>query len=285
MDFHGFELPDCAFMQAALVAVLPIAVVLAVTAIAPAFAEPACLADGAAIAHIKSIDDRLEMVLDDDRRIVLAGLEPPMVKPGETGLAEQARERLAASAAGREVRIRLLATLPDRWGRLPALVFATEAGEVRDPPVSLAQALIAEGLARVRISPVNPCLRQFLEAETQARASGLPIWADPDTAVIAAQDSEAFVGREGSLVIVEGQVSGIGASGYRTWLNFGPNHFRDFSVTILKPNLKIFDKVGLSLQSLTGQRLRVRGLLDLRFGPQIEIADPAAIEVLGAGNR
>lgn len=285
MNFHGFELPDCAFMQVALVVILRIAVIQAVTAIAPAFAEPACLADGAATARIKSIDDRLELVLDDERRIVLVGLEPPMVKLGEAGLAEQARNRLEVSVADRDVRVKLLATLPDRWGRWPALVFATGAGEVRDPPVSLAQALIVEGLARVRISPVNPCLHQFLEAETQARDSGLPIWTDPDTAVIAAGDSEAFVGREGSLVIVEGQVSGIGTSGYRTWLNFGPNHFRDFSVTILKPNLKIFDKVGLSLQSLTGQRLRVRGLLDLRFGPQIEIADPAAIELLGAGNR
>lgn len=276
---------NCAFMPIVSPPVFRIALLFAAMAIAPACAEPACSAQGGATARVKSIDDRLELVLDDGHQIVLAGLEPPMAKPGEAGVAEQARDRLQTWVEGRDVIIRLLAAMPDRWGRFPALVFAKVVDDETTPPVSLAQALIAEGLARVRISSVNPCLRQFLEAETQARDSGRPIWTDPDTAVIAAEDAEGFVGREGSLVIVEGQVSGIGTSGYRTWLNFGPNHFRDFSVTVLKPNLKIFDKAGLSLQSLEGQRLRVRGLLDLRFGPQIEIADPGAIEVLGVGTR
>ena len=53
----------------------------------------------------------------------------------------------------------------------------------------------------------------------------------------------------------------------------------------MKPDVKIFEKNGLSPTALAGHRVRVRGVLDMRFGPQIEIADPEAVEVLDGAER
>lgn len=250
--------------------------------LAAALAQEPCSAQDAMPAQVKSINDRLELILDDERRILLAGVEPPGSSPAHADLVALARQRLQTLVQGHDITLKLLVTAADRWGRFPALAFATSS-DASAAPVALAQSLVAEGLVRVRIGQPNPCLARLLEAETQARDSALPIWTHPDYALILAGDHEAFAGREGSVVVVEGQVHQVTASGYRTYVNFGPNRFRDFSVTILKPNVKIFDKAGLSLQSLQGQRLRVRGLLDLRFGPQIEIADPTMIERLEPG--
>jgi hypothetical protein len=39
----------------------------------------------------------------------------------------------------------------------------------------------------------------------------------------------------------------------------------------------------MKFSSLIGRDLRIRGLLDMRFGPQIEIASPDAIELIAGG--
>ena len=64
-------------------------------------------------------------------------------------------------------------------------------------------------------------------------------------------------------------------------LYFGPRRGGDFSVTILPRNSKTFEAAYSSLARLTGQTVRVRGLLDTRFGPQIEISDPDEVEAAG----
>jgi hypothetical protein len=44
--------------------------------------------------------------------------------------------------------------------------------------------------------------------------------------------------------------------------------------------VKIFEQAGFDFEALIGRRLRVRGLLDLRFGPQIEISSADEIELI-----
>ena len=89
--------------------------------------------------------------------------------------------------------------------------------------------------------------------------------------------------RAGSSVIVEGRITGIASRRPRITLYFGPRQGGDFSVTILPRNSKTFEAAYSSLAGLTGQTVRVRGLLDTRFGPQIEISDPDEMEAAGQG--
>lgn len=64
-------------------------------------------------------------------------------------------------------------------------------------------------------------------------------------------------------------------------LYFGPRQGWDFSVTVLPRNSKAFDAAYAALAGLTGRTVRVRGLLDTRFGLQIELSNPDDIEMTG----
>ena len=232
-----------------------------------------CGPDGAVPVQVVDVSARLELLLEDDRRILVAGIEAPPDAP----LAERAQDKLVQLLIGGEASLRVLAGQPDRWGRVPALVFA---GQGAAGPAMVADAMLRAGLARIRVAPPPPCLAQLRAAEGFARDNGEGIWAEDATAVIDAAERAAFRGRQGTTLVVEGTAVSVNTSGYRTYVNFGPKRYSDFSVIVLKPNLKIFDKAGLSVQSLLGHKLRVRGMLDMQFGPQIEVASPDAVEIL-----
>jgi Staphylococcal nuclease homologue len=172
-------------------------------------------------------------------------------------------------------------TRPGSLGRVVAFVFAFGPGPVNG---SVGEALIDAGLARYEPSAAaRPCRSVLLAAEAAARASGLGLWADPYYAIVAAADRLAFAEKAGSPVIVEGRVTGIASRGPRITLTFGPRQGWDFSVTILPRNSKLFEAAYARLAGLTGQIVRVRGLLDTRFGPQIELSDPDEVETAEQG--
>jgi hypothetical protein len=98
--------------------------------------------------------------------------------------------------------------------------------------------------------------------------------------VISSGDHDGFAEKAGTSVIVEGRVMGLDQGAFRTTLLFGPRRGRDFSVTILQRNIKIFSDAGLNFERFRGQTIRVRGLLDMRFGPQIEVSSPDEIETI-----
>jgi Staphylococcal nuclease homologue len=192
---------------------------------------------------------------------------------------------------GKKCLFRPLELGPDRWGRVVALVFAVAAEsavESTNGPgpahLPVGEALIDAGLARYEPNAAaRPCRSALLAAEAGARASGLGLWADPYYAIIAAADRPSFAEKAGSSVIVEGRITGIASRRPRITLYFGPRQRGDFSVTILPRNSKTFEAAYSSLAGLTGQTVRVRGLLDTRFGPRIEISDPDELEAAGQG--
>lgn len=233
--------------------------------------------------RVTAVNQRLELTLADGRLLKLAGLDPPRPTPGRPDLDLASGAELAEWLVGKEVSFRLVETRPDRWGRLAAEVVLPPAGAA--PALPVAEAALGEGLARFEPAGApSACRAELLAAEQSARAGALGLWADPYYAVIAASDHDAFAERAGTSVLVEGRVTDVEPSPYRTTLRFGPRRYWDFSVTILQRNTKIFSAAGLSLESFKGRTIRVRGLLDMRFGPQIEISGPEEIEAVAPGN-
>jgi hypothetical protein len=225
------------------------------------------------------------LTLGDGTTLKIAGIDPPRPTPGDLDLDERTRATLAQSLVGQDIEFIPLQPGKDRWGRILALVYgpapakAVPGAQARLP---VGEALIEAGLARYEPSAAaDPCRAVLLAAEASARTSGLGLWADPYYAVIAAGDRESFAEKAGSSVIVESRVTGIGGRRPRITLYFGPRKGWDFSVTILPRNSKAFDAAYSRLESVTGRVVRVRGLLDTRFGPQVEISDPDAVEVTG----
>ena len=175
-----------------------------------------------------------------------------------------------AALKDRHVSVAELASEPDRWGR--RLV------DLVDDKGSLALDLVLRGLARVRPEPESAgCDGERLEAEAAARAAGEGVWARPD-AVIDAGDAAALAAADGRFVFVAGAVLRVGSGRARVYLELAPRH--GFAVVVARKAEPRFRRAGLDLASWAGRKVLVRGVLDIHFGPRIEVADPVMIELL-----
>ena len=118
------------------------------------------------------------------------------------------------------------------------------------------------------------CWRWRMRPAAPAVASGpaAPIACDPPTANL-----WPFLN---SVQIVEGTPVKLEHLRDRTFLNFGMDYATDFTLTISARDRKLFDPLPWRLEDLIGRRLRIRGWLELRGGPLIEITYPEQIEVL-----
>jgi hypothetical protein len=188
---------------------------------------------------------------------------------GGLALAPEAAEALAA-LNGRRVAVAELAAAPDRWGRRSV--------DLVDDHGSLALDLVLRGLARVRPEPESAgCDAERLEAEAAARAAGEGVWARSD-AILDAGDAAGLAAADGRFVFVTGAVLRVGERGAKVYLELAPR--RGFAVVVARKTEPRFRRAGLDLASWTGRKVLVRGVLDIDFGPRIEIADPAMIELL-----
>jgi len=255
---------------------------LSVAGSAPARQKSSCeSAQGASSGEVASVEDRLELRLADGRLLQIAGIDAPGPTPQDPDLAEKARMALASWLVGRDIFFHPLSAEPDRWGRRAAFVFADAAGNAA--PLPVAAMLVDAGFARVKPHlEAHACRTAWLAAEAAARDAALGLWADPYYAVLAAVDTAAFPEKSASFVIVEGRVAAVTQTPQRLRIGFaGSGKGRAaFSVTLMQRNVRIFDAAGIDLHALIHRTLRVRGLLDLRFGPQIEISNPDEIEVI-----
>ncbi|WP_158809173.1 hypothetical protein [Beijerinckia sp. L45] len=248
-------------------------------------ADEACSGVGMEAVVVAGVEPRLELRLRDGRLLRLAGLDPVLSTPTVPDRDEQAREAFAASVAGRTIRIRSLSTQPDRWGRIVVLAFAAN-DPVGEQSGGLAGAAIAAGLGRYLAEPAaRGCRSHFVAAEEQARTATLGLWADPYYGLLAADDRAGFAERAGTLVIAEGRVVSVQTDSFRTKLILAPrgngsHGSQTLYASVLPRMMKSFEANGVHLSSLTGRTLRLRGLLDTRFGPQIELLTPDALDVI-----
>jgi len=255
--------------------------VAAALALALALAAGRAAACGAAAGMVQaaSVDFRGEIALADGRTLRLAGLDLPVPSRGDPMLAAAARDLLAKRFVGREAALALVSAVPDRWGR----ALGDLGAPVSDvTPVSAADGLIAAGLARVRPEyETRGCEAGRLALESAARAKGLGVWRDPDYAVLAAAAAAAasLARRDGRFVIVEGVVRRVGLGRARLYLDLGGRGA--LSVVASRKTQAAFEAAGAALTALAGEKIRVRGALDGRFGPQLEITDPLMLERLG----
>jgi endonuclease YncB( thermonuclease family) len=252
----------------------------AALALALAFAEPASAACGAAAgtAKIAEVTERLEIRLADGRLARLAGLDVPDPTRGAAETAANARAFLASRLAGREAALVAFAAAPDRWGRVVAdLILSEPSGGGAS---SAALLLLSAGFARVRPEfETRGCVGERLAAERSARAAGLGLWDDPDYSILEAGDAEELARSDGRFVVVEGTVRRVGVGRSRFYLDFGA---RDaLSVVVARKSQAAFERAGLPLGALAGEKIRARGVLDDRFGPRLEVAEPLMIERLG----
>jgi micrococcal nuclease len=221
--------------------------------------------------RVDSVNDRLDMVLADGRMIYFPSLEPPRATPGAPDRQQNVAAELTSLLSGKNLHLQKLGG-PDRWGRIPALLFIEGEAESSD------ETLAAAGLVMASADS-GACGKPVLAAEAAARAEKLGIWAEPDFAILSADEGRTFAGRAGTLALVEGRIASFGHTAPRLYLNFGSGR-GGFSLTIARRNLPLFERAGLGEKNLLHKFVRVRGVVEIGAAPQIELFHPDQIEFI-----
>jgi endonuclease YncB( thermonuclease family) len=241
---------------------------LAIMARAEASAS-ACMLAPQGEGRVEAIIDARSFRMQDGREVRLAGIEPVATRR-DTAIAT-----LTGVLLDREVTLHGDSDAPDRYGRQPAFVFLAESA------TSVQELLLSEGEALVAAETgAAPCRTALLAAEANARRARRSVWAEP-AAIKNAENSGDILAAMGQFALVEGKVVSVREAGTTVYLNFGRRWTRDFAVTISRRVGAAFEAAGIALKSLENKRIRVRGWVEQRGGPRIEIRQIGQIERLG----
>jgi len=229
---------------------------------------------------VRVIDGR-SFLFADGHEVRLAAIEAPLPVAGDedearVAAALAARTALEALVLHREVSLRPLGLL-DRYGRLIAYAFIqTPSGETL-----VQRALLAGGQTLMSPTPLAASCRTSLQnAEREARTGKLGLWADSYYAVKRADSPADVLAEQGRFALVEGRVASVRENGGVVYMNFGGRQSEQFTVTLAKRNEGIFKSAGLTLKALTGRVVEVRGWVEERSGPAIEVIRPEQIEIV-----
>ncbi len=238
--------------------------------------------DGAAAlpAHVKSVTDEAEIVLDDDRHLLLQGIEiDALTKPV---LLPVLRQGLQPG----EAILYTAPSVPDSWGRYPAQVFLPPDGGFSTDWIQ--ETIAAKGFSRALPGGPADCWARLLAAEGAARTGGQGIWRDARAAPVPAEALERLKELDGQRSLIFGRVASFGQGRAMIYLNFGEKRYDAFTLMISKRRLKSFARAGMKPSGLVGRRLRVRGVVLLGRQPRMEAYAPEDIELLdenGDGSR
>jgi endonuclease YncB( thermonuclease family) len=241
---------------------------LAIVVAAPALAA-GCAFEPQGEGRVTAVLDGRSFRLDDGREIRLAGIEPAPTEKADRSSA------LAAIIAGQQVKLSGQDDTPDRYGRQSAFVYLAAS------EISVQAQLLAQGEALVSTEVADKdCAAILTAAEESARRAKRGTWADASAIKNAESPGDILAGI-GRFTLVEGKVLSVRQAGATTYLNFGRNWTRDFAVTISRRMVGGFEASGIVLKSLENRRIRVRGWVEARGGPRIDVLRVGQIEVLG----
>lgn len=217
--------------------------------------------------RVAEVIDARTFRLQDGREVRLTGIEPADTT--------DAAAALAGLIAGRDVTLHGDSDMPDRYGRQPALVFLDDAGP------SVQSRLLAQGAALATLAIADqPCAADLAAAEVGARRARAGLWGH--SGVIKSAESPGDILADiGRFRLVEGRVLSVRTAGATTYLNFGRNWTQDFAVTISRRMMVTLEAAGISPRSFERRRIRVRGFIERRGGPRIEVLRVGQIEVAG----
>ncbi len=257
-----------------------------------AVAEPAspnadCMLTTPEHGVVAEVKDGETLLLADGRTVRLIGAKapsPPLAYRGDRPwpLVDAAKEALAGMAQGAEVELGFGGRHADRHGRALAQVFVVKGGERR----WLQGDLVGRGLARVYSYADNrACTDALLRREDEAREKRWGVWGVSAYAVLQADNAERLSRLTRSYQLVEGVVAAVGEGKARIYLNFAEDWRKDFTISVARKDAETLKAQGLDVASLAGKTVRVRGVLEWRNGPMIEVDHREQIELLSIGEK
>lgn len=240
---------------------------------------------------VARVIDGETLLLDDGQEVRLIGaLAPKPDVPSAHGRGwPPAREALGALEAlvlGRTVTLHYEGRRRDRYGRALAQIYVAAVDDAgQGGAIWVQERLIRDGHARAYALPGNPgCLAALMAAEEAARAAQRGLWSRSSYRVRMAEDAGALLKLAGRFALVAGRVATVTRTQRTTYINFGADWRRDTTASLANAVVDRSDGGATLLSGLAGKWVRVRGWVERRNGPMIELGSLDEIEVLdGAG--
>jgi micrococcal nuclease len=264
---------------AATAALAVLTAVAASSAERPGGREETCTLAGGPTRSVVRVIDSETLLLDDHQEVRLIGAlaprSPDLSPQAQAWRAEEAAiAALKALVLGRSVSLATAGRAEDRYGRKLAHVFIERHGE----RVWVQGELLSGGHARAYGLPGSyACMRELLAHERVARESGSGLWANAAYMVRSARATRDLLRRRNSYEIVVGRIAKVAVTKTRTYINFGADWRSDFTAGIEQRVLRANPDWAKTLAALEGKRVEVRGWIQYRNGPYIDIEDPSQL--------
>lgn len=165
----------------------------------------------------------------------------------------------------------------DRYGRLQAHAYLVEAERRR----WVQGHLLREGLARAHTLAGNrACAGELLAAERPAREARRGLWGEAAYQIRLADKPSELLRYRTTFQVVEGTIARVAEVRGTVYLNFGRDWRRGFSVSLRRNDRQLLAEHAGNPKGLEGRRVRVRGWIEQRGGPLIDLSRGGAIEVI-----
>jgi len=251
----------------------------------PSASPTPCTLEPGPVRTVTRVVDGETIILDDGKAVRLIGALAPRARdanaaPGAWPPENETIKALSDLVLGKRVKLGFAGSRSDRYGRILAQVFVAD----RSRSDWVQGALLASGYARAYGLPESfACARELLahEAEAQRRRSGL--WSNGVYRTFSADHPSALMKQRGKYVRVTGSVVTVSRTKGATYLNFSNDWQSDFTARIDRKVLAANPAFDRSLDGLAGKTVVLRGWIERRNGPLIDIADPSQIDIPEAG--
>ena len=244
---------------------------------------PACvgLEDGP-LRTVTRVIDGETLALDDGTELRLIGALAPRAidagaQPGTWPMERAAADALRALVLGSSIEIRFGGERGDRYGRLQGHAF------LRTPEGArwVQGHLLEQGLARAyTLGASRACAPELLAAENAARNAGQGIWAEAAYQVRSADQPAALLRHLATFQLVEGRVVHVAETRGRIYLNFAIDRRRGFSVSLKAADRDRLGAYAAAPWGLERRQVRVRGWIERRGGPVIDLSAAGELEVM-----
>jgi len=232
---------------------------------------------------VTQVIDAETLQLDDATEVRLAGIVAPRVPDAAVDVtlwppAEEARAALASLVIGKTVEIAFSesGSRSDRYGRSLAHAFVVADGR----RTWVQGELLGAGHARAfGLGAAATCFDELLAHERLAAGARRGLWANAAYQVRPADRPVELMRYRHTLQLVEGVLNDVAEVRGRVYLNFGDDWRTDFTAGLQNAGATGWPS---DFKALKGQRLRVRGYIERRNGPYVELAHPGQIEVIAA---
>jgi hypothetical protein len=142
--------------------------------------------------------------------------------------------------------------------------------------------LVGEGLARAHTLAGNrACAGELLAAERAAREARRGLWGEAAYQVRPADKPSELLRYRTTFQLVEGTIERVAEVRGTIYLNFGRDWRRGFSVSLRRNDRQLLAEHAGNPKGLDGRRVRVRGWIEQRGGPLIDLSRGGTIEVIG----